>query len=296
MPSYREVEVKVKGGALSVGIWGESGPAVLCSHGITSNRQSFKLVAEALAASCRVIVPDHRGRGRSAEITGPWGMLAHAEDMVAVLDALDIEAADLMIGHSMGGFITAATQANYPARVRQVILVDGGLPLFDEPPPGVTAEQLIEQIIGPSMQRLSMRFDSLETYREYWQQHPAFKREADWQAFCDYMPSDLIGEPGELRAPINKEAIIRDTESQLMSDVIPRSLENLSVAMNFLQAPRGILDDAPLYSDARLEELQARYSNMVWKTVDDVNHYTIVMGPQGAAAVVDHARQLLGLQ
>ena len=80
-----------------------------------------------------------------------------------------------------------------------------------------------------------------------------------------------------------------------MSDVIPRSLENLTVPLNVLQAPRGILDDAPLYSVARLEELQARYPAMTWQPVDDVNHYTIVMGPRGAAAVVEHARRLLEL-
>lgn len=295
MSSYREIEVEVKGGVLSVGVWGDSGPVVLCSHGITSNRQSFKLVAEALAGRCSVIVPDHRGRARSADITGPWGMLAHAEDMVAVLDALSLEAADLMIGHSMGGFITTATQANYPTRIRQVLLVDGGLPLFDEVPPGVTPEQLIEQIIGPSMQRLSMRFGSMDDYRDYWRQHPAFARDEDWQAFCDYMPSDLVGEPGDLHAPINKEAIILDTESQLMSDVIPRSLERLTVPLNFLQAPRGIMDDAPLYSDARLAELQTRYPTMYWQPVPDVNHYTIVMGPKGAAAVAEQALSLLDL-
>lgn len=167
MPRYRTVEVEVEGGQLHAGIWGDRGPVILCSHGITANHISFQTLADRMGGEFQLIAPDHRGRGRSCDIVGPWGMKAHAADMVALLDALSLERADLMVGHSMGAFIAVVAQAEYPQRVGALLLVDGGLPLFDEIPPGVSSEQLVHAIIGPAMARLDMRFASADAYLDF---------------------------------------------------------------------------------------------------------------------------------
>src|SRR5690349_1757100 len=98
----KSIDVPVQGGTLRVGLWGDRGPVVVCAHGITANHVEFLALAEQLK-DCRLIAPDLRGRGRSNAIEGPWGMAAHAADIIAVLDHLGIAQADVMLGHSMGG-------------------------------------------------------------------------------------------------------------------------------------------------------------------------------------------------
>ena len=68
MSAYHTVTVPVVGGKLFVGVWGDSGPVIVCSHGITANHVSFKALARRLSGRYRLLVPDHRGRGESAAI------------------------------------------------------------------------------------------------------------------------------------------------------------------------------------------------------------------------------------
>ncbi len=294
MPSYRSVEVDVEGGRLYAGIWGNRGPVVLCSHGITANHISFQTLAERMGGEFQLVAPDHRGRGRSNAISGPWGMKAHAADMIALLDALSLERADVMVGHSMGAFISVVTQAQYPDRIGALLLVDGGLPLSDELPPGITPEQLVQLIIGPAMARLDMRFASIDDYLNFWRKHPAFQRSEDWTpALLDYFHYDLIGKAPNCHSAVNKAAILGDAESQLMSGDIPEALAKMSGSVRFLQAPRGIMDDKPLYPLSRLETLRERLGNFDYRSIDDVNHYTIVLAETGALAVEQEIRALL---
>lgn len=294
MSGYREIDVQVEGGTLHAGLWGDAGPVLLCCHGLSANHRTFAGLARLLADRCRLVAPDHRGRAGSRHITGPWGMRAHAADVVALLDHLGIDRADVMIGHSMGAFIAAVTQAEYPERVASVLMIDGGLPLADEAPKDVTPEQLIHSVVGPAMERLDMTFDSVEAYYDFWKRHPAVGEawSGDIEAYLRY---ELVGEPPELRAGVNKQAIIGDTESQLMSDDIPAAIARLSVPVRFLQAPRGIMNESPLYPPERLEAMAARIRDFSCRQVEDVNHYTILLSERGAREVAREIEALLAL-
>ena len=290
--SYRSIEVPVEGGNLHVGVWGEQGPVIFCSHGITANHISFAGLAEQLGSQCQIIAPDHRGRGNSRDISGPWGMDRHADDIVAVLDHLDIPAVDLLIGHSMGGFIGVVTKARYPQRIKQLMLVDGGLPLMDSVPASVSSEDLIESVIGPAMRRLDLTFESVDDYLAFWTKHPAFNAPFD-EATKRYFEYDLCGEAPALKPGVNKAAIICDTESQLIDDLVARSAAAIDEPITFVWAPRGIMNDAPLYTEERLEELQQRYPNIHRCDADDVNHYTVVVSPSGAVQLAEKVRRQL---
>jgi len=56
--------------------------------------------------------------------------------------------------------------------------------------------------------------------------------------------------------------------------------------VDFFRAPRGLLDAAPLYSDALAAEWAARMPQLVVHDVVDVNHYTIVMSARGVDSVM----------
>lgn len=296
MAEFPTQQITVPGGQLHYRQWGQRGPLVLASHGITASHVSFTSLARAmqneLGNEFRLLAPDHRGRGRSNAITGPWGMQAHAQDMLALLDALAIPQADLMLGHSMGGFVAAVTAAAAPARIRRLLMVDGGLPLFDEPPPGMTTEALIQAVIGPAMQRLDMRFASEAEYFAYWREHPALKK--DWDAdFEAYLRYDLCGTAPALRPSANKAAIIGDVETQLIGPTIPDALGRLRMPVDLVTAERGIMNDAPLYSEALLASWKARMAELKISREAGVNHYTIVQSAHGAKALARRVARLL---
>ncbi len=292
MAHYELRELPVDGGTLRVGVWGRRGPVVAASHGLTATHICWQALADQLGDEVRLIAPDHRGRGGSNGIVGPFGMPAHANDMAAALQHMKIERADLLLGHSMGGFVAAVAAAQDPARYRKVLLIDGGLPSIDKLPTNVTIEQLVAAVVGPSLTRLDMRFASVQAYRDFWRKHPAFGDA--WSPYIErYADYDLVGSAPELRSGVNKEAILRDVETQLRGDLMPEALEALTQPVHFLKAQRGILNADPLYADSAIEHWAQRIPRFSHRTIKDVNHFTIVLSEPGARALSHEILDLL---
>jgi pimeloyl-ACP methyl ester carboxylesterase len=107
--------------------WGESGPALLCVHGIASSRKSWARTAENFAASYRVFAYDQRGHGDSAAITGPMTHAQSVADLQAAARAIDGPLAAL-IGHSWGGAI--ALKGGRLVECERVVAVD---PMIRQP-------------------------------------------------------------------------------------------------------------------------------------------------------------------
>ncbi len=293
MPEVQHASLEVNGGRLHYAIWGDSGPLVLASHGLTANHVSFVCLARALGPGFRLIAPDHRGRGRSRDIQGPWGMEEHARDMLALMDALHLPAVDLMLGHSMGGFVAAVTGAMAPERIGQILMVDGGLPVVDELPAGMTVEALVESIVGPSVQRLDMRFESVRAYRDFWREQPAFA-EAWSSDLEDYLDYDLIGAAPDLRPSGRKEAIYGDVQTQLLGPTIPDALRALPMPVRLLTAERGVMNGPPLYPEDVIDRWASQMNSFSRGRVADVNHLSIVLSERGGQALAGEIRELLG--
>ncbi|MDN4489237.1 alpha/beta fold hydrolase [Demequina sp. SYSU T00068] len=285
MPArYRRTSVPVEGGDLAVGVWEPDGDAVgeaLLIHGVTSSHLAWAHIA-ALLPGMRLVAPDLRGRGGSREVAGPAGMAAHAADMVAVMDAFGMDA-PLVVGHSMGGFVAVVLADVAPDRVGRLLLLDGGLPLGV--PAGLTPEDLVRTVLGPTAARLSMTFADTAAYLEFWRAHPAFAR--DWTPELeDYFAYDLVESGNGLRPATTYETTAEDTVDLHTGDALRVALDHLRVPTTLLTAPRGLLDEAPgLYAAERLEELLRLYPSVAHREVPDVNHYTLVMSPRGAEEV-----------
>lgn len=105
-----------------------TGLPVICLHGLTRNSRDFEVVAPRIAAlGRRVIVPDMRGRGRSANDPDPahYVPAVYAQDVLKLLDTLGVPKA-VFVGTSMGGLITMVIAALAPDRIAASVLNDVG--------------------------------------------------------------------------------------------------------------------------------------------------------------------------
>lgn len=290
--NYRATDVQVRGGMLHTGIWGPEDPAaptILAVHGVTASHKAWPYLAEALPG-VRIIAPDLRGRGRSNGLPAPYGMPSHAEDLAAVLAALTTGPV-VVVGHSMGGFVAVVLANMFPERVRSLVLVDGGLPL--QVPDGLSDEEIVAAVLGPAAERLKATFPSREVYRSFWRQHPAFSH--DWgplvEAYVDY---DLTGEEPELRPSTRYQAMAEDTAELHRGASLLKALDELAVDTEVLRAPRGLLNEpSGLYAPGYLDAWAEKLPDLRIREVPEVNHYTIVMGEAGAAAVAESVRTAL---
>jgi pimeloyl-ACP methyl ester carboxylesterase len=281
-------DVEVPGGALACFRFGDPSAerVAVAAHGITSNSRVWLATARALGERGALVGLDLRGRGSSRELPGPYGIDVHVDDLLAVLDALELERA-VLVGHSLGGYVVARAGVLRPQRVRALVLVDGGLPI-----PG-SAEIDLDEFLGPALARLKLRFADREEYRAWWRAHPAFRGgdfvAADLDAYADH---DLIGADSELRSSVVEDAVRADGASLVAGT---EAAYDLHVPAALLSAPRGLVDDpnpmqpmsiARPWADAD----PARRSATL---VPDVNHYTLVFGARGSDAVANEIGRAL---
>ncbi|MHB8333480.1 MAG: alpha/beta fold hydrolase [Acidimicrobiales bacterium] len=97
-------------------------PLVLC-HGAGGNHASWFQQVGHFAADRMVVTWDHRGYGRSSDLGDRTGPLVGCGDLLAVLDALGVERADL-VGQSMGGWSVVGAALARPGLARSIVLAD----------------------------------------------------------------------------------------------------------------------------------------------------------------------------
>jgi len=100
-----------------------SGTPLLLLHGFPFDSRSYAPQLAKPPSGFRLIVPDHRGFGRSEFVPGVATMDDLAEDALALLDALQISAA-VVGGVSMGGYVAIALTRLDPGRVSGLLLID----------------------------------------------------------------------------------------------------------------------------------------------------------------------------
>jgi pimeloyl-ACP methyl ester carboxylesterase len=171
----------------------------------------------------------------------------------------------------------------YPERVSRIVLVDGGLPL--DLPAGLSSDEIIRLVLGPTAERLAMRFATVDAYLDFWRGHPAFRR--DWSPALEaYLSYDLVGHEPELRPATSYATLEADSIDQNTGAAIHDALARLRHPTVLLTAERGLLDQLPaLYAADRLPDLLAAHPALEHHAVPDVNHYTIALSERGADAV-----------
>lgn len=104
---------------------GGRGPTLIFIHGVMGDYRSWEPQWQAFTArydcislSCRFNFPND-----NAMEAPDHSAVENADDVVALMDALNIEKA-ILVGSSYGGFASLALAVNYPGRVRAVIAIE----------------------------------------------------------------------------------------------------------------------------------------------------------------------------
>ncbi len=99
-----------------------NGYVIVLLHGFTESLEIWKNYAEKLSESFRVICIDLPGHGRSANLAEVHTMELMAEVVHAVLHSCGIKRC-VMVGHSMGGYVTLAFAASHDDMLQGLVLL-----------------------------------------------------------------------------------------------------------------------------------------------------------------------------
>jgi 3-oxoadipate enol-lactonase len=105
---------------------GQSGkPALMFSNSLGANYSMWDPQAREFRKTLRVLRYDTRGHGQSSSTLGPYSIEQLAKDVIALLDALDLDRVHFC-GLSMGGMIGMWLGVNAPERLRKLALCNTG--------------------------------------------------------------------------------------------------------------------------------------------------------------------------
>jgi pimeloyl-ACP methyl ester carboxylesterase len=117
-----EKRFEYKGSNIYYHVYGNGKPVVLL-HGFAEDNTIWNEQVSSLEAHCLLIVPDLPGSGRSPLLAKEdAGIEDYAEVVHALLEIENIEKC-ILLGHSMGGYITLTFAEKYPDRLTAFGLV-----------------------------------------------------------------------------------------------------------------------------------------------------------------------------
>ncbi len=258
----------------------ETGLPVLCLHGLTRNSRDFEIIAPRIAAlGRRVIAPDMRGRGMSANDPDPahYVPAVYAQDVLKVMDELEIGRA-VFIGTSMGGLITMVLATMAPDRIAASVLNDVG--------PHLNASGLgrIASYVGRS-QPVSSWEEAAAAVREV--NASAYPERRDDGEFWLTFARRTFRERDDGLLETTYDPHIALAFLDFDEDAPPPDLTPLfaELAHKPMLSIRGAISD--LLSAEAVEEMRKLKPDLDTATVDNVGHAPVLDEPEAWDAILD---------
>ena len=266
------IMLKAKGDSIKIqlAVWEGKGKQILCIHGLTANSRFWDCLASALSPHHRVIAMDLRGRGLSDKPPTGYSIEHHCKDVLALMNDQGLERPVLM-GHSLGAFISLVFAAKYPQRVDRLILVDGGGKL--------TKTQMAKVFAGikPSLDRLGKTFPSFEYYISQMKQAPYLQ---PWNSYMEtYFHYEVEKVKGGLRSRVHPKHI--EEEAKNLGKVDSRQFyKKVTSPTLILRATKGMLADDDLLLPEEVAERMVRQIPKAKRVdLEGTNHYSILFQP-----------------
>jgi pimeloyl-ACP methyl ester carboxylesterase len=264
--------VKAKGDGINIqlAIWEGKGKQILCAHGITANSRFWDCLASALSPHHRVIAMDLRGRGLSDKPATGYSIENHCKDILALMKDQGLKRPVLM-GHSLGAFISLVFAAQNPKTIDRLILVDGGGKLSEDQMAKVFAG------IKPSLDRLGQVFPSLDAYLTQMKQAPYLQ---PWNPYMEtYFRYEVEDVEGGVRSRVHPEHIDEEAKNLRRGDS-KELYKRVKAPTLILRATKGMLaeDDLLLPEDV-VERMVREIPNAKRVDIEGTNHYSILFHP-----------------
>lgn len=100
----------------------EGGELLVLNNGIFMSTAAWGFQLPELAKRYRVLAYDMRGQGRSGHPESEYSLDLHAEDLAALMDALQLGPAH-MVGTSYGGELNLVMGLRHPERCRSLVII-----------------------------------------------------------------------------------------------------------------------------------------------------------------------------
>jgi pimeloyl-ACP methyl ester carboxylesterase len=139
-------------------VWFEGGEGreLILLHGAGDQAGAWAAVVPTLIKKYRVVVLDMPGHGDSDPGEGPLKLTTVVDGVAAFLESGEAKEPAILIGHSMGAWVSMRVATRLPDRVARVVLVNGGPLRFDTgkltltPRDREEARRLMEALRDPS--------------------------------------------------------------------------------------------------------------------------------------------------
>lgn len=235
---------------ISFEVHGEGEPALVFVHGWSGNRSGWRYQVEVFSKDQEVVALDLAGYGASGNNRGSWTMQSFAEDVAAVVNALEIDNA-VLIGHSMGASVVVNAALLMPDRVIGVVAVD----VFQNVEESLTTEEIYQR-----EERLMGNISNAD-------------RESLGSAFNNRLDPAILD---EFIATYRSSPKIGWRES-LRESMVWRSHE-LTGALSRLEVPIVCINSARRPTDVEVAKKYAPSFEV--EVIDDVGHAIMLEAPQ----------------
>lgn len=248
---------------------------VICMHGLTRNARDFADLAERIAPSRRVIVPEMRGRGLSdyARDTDTYNPVQYAADVELLLSEQGIDRF-VTVGTSLGGLMTMLLAAAGPGRIVGSVLNDIG--------PEVESDGL-EAIRGYVGQGRSFQtwMHAARALREvHGDVHPAYGIE-DWLAMAKRVM--VLGQGG--RIAFDYDMAIADPINAAPSSAAPPDLWPAFDALGEVPVVLVRGERSNILSSQTAKRMQERNPKLTLVTVPATGHAPQLDEPEVLTAI-----------
>lgn len=265
---------------LHVRIWPGTGPCVVALPGLGSSGGAWQDLARRLPEA-HIVAPDLRGRGRSPSGTGPSGLAGHARDVATLVDKLDISDI-VLVGHSMGAYLSPVVAGELGDRVERLVWVDGGLrPAF----PFFMGPTVTRMLFSRQLKRMDRDWADVRTFAQRHIDASLRRRPELVEPVVEMLAAELGGEPGKLRPTLDTGRAIADAVDTFYGPSVVPALEALKVPAHAVLAAHSRGDtDKPFIADKVVAEWSAKLPDFTWERLDE-NHLTVLFTDAVARAV-----------
>ncbi|MGH9253229.1 MAG: alpha/beta fold hydrolase [Vicinamibacterales bacterium] len=163
-PAVRFADVRLTSGPrIHYAQYGDpDGEPVVFLHGWPDSWFSFSRVLPLLPVTLPAIAIDQRGFGDSDRPDSGYAIAELGADVIAFLDALDIERATL-VGHSFGSFVARQVAMAQPQRVAALVLIGTGFAASN--PVTRELQNVLRDLLDPIPMEFAREFQASTAYR-----------------------------------------------------------------------------------------------------------------------------------